>query len=42
MTILITNDDGITAPGLSALRDVCRSLGVNTANIHTVAPDQEL
>lgn len=42
MTILLTNDDGITAPGLSALRDVCRSLGVNAANIHTVAPDQEL
>jgi len=42
MTVLLTNDDGITAPGLNALRDVCRSLGVNASNIHTVAPDQEL
>ncbi|MCF6313781.1 MAG: 5'/3'-nucleotidase SurE [Verrucomicrobiales bacterium] len=42
MTILITNDDGITAPGLDALRDACRSLGINASQIHTVAPDREL
>ncbi len=42
MTILITNDDGITAPGLAALRDVCRSLGINASKIFTVAPDREL
>lgn len=42
MTILITNDDGITAPGLAALYSVCRSLGFNSSSIYTVAPDREL
>jgi len=41
MTILLTNDDGITAPGLAALRDVCQSLGIAEADIHIVAPDRE-
>lgn len=35
-TILITNDDGITAPGLHALVDAMRGLG----NIVIVAPDK--
>jgi len=42
MTVLLTNDDGISAPGLGVLCDVCRSLGIDAANIHIVAPDQEL
>ena len=42
MTILLTNDDGISAPGLAALREACRSLGTKDTDIHIVAPDQEL
>lgn len=34
--ILVTNDDGITAPGISALVDVMRSLG----DVVVVAPDK--
>jgi 5'-nucleotidase len=41
MTILLTNDDGITAPGLDALSAVCHSLGIATTDIHIVAPDRE-
>lgn len=42
MIILLTNDDGINAPGLAALHDVALSLGGDAADIHTVAPDREL
>src|SRR6202008_1985852 len=34
-TILVTNDDGITAPGIQALVEVMKSLG----NVIVVAPD---
>ena len=37
MNILVTNDDGILAPGLSLLADVCREVGTVTV----VAPDRE-
>lgn len=37
MIILLTNDDGIRAPGLSALRTACSGLG----EIYIVAPDRE-
>jgi 5'-nucleotidase len=35
--ILVTNDDGITSPGLQALADAMRKLG----NVWVVAPDRE-
>jgi 5'-nucleotidase len=38
MNLLLTNDDGITAPGLAALEQAVRELG----NVVTVAPDQHL
>ncbi len=37
MNILVTNDDGILAPGLALLADVCREVG----NVTVVAPDRE-
>ena len=37
MNILVTNDDGILAPGLGLLADVCREVGTVTV----VAPDRE-
>ena len=37
MNILVTNDDGILAPGLALLADVCRDVGTVTV----VAPDRE-
>jgi 5'-nucleotidase len=37
MNILITNDDGILAPGLALLAEVCRAVGAVTV----VAPDRE-
>lgn len=37
MNILVTNDDGILAPGLALLADVCREVGAVTV----VAPDRE-
>lgn len=37
MNILVTNDDGILAPGLSLLADVCREVG----DVTVVAPDRE-
>ena len=37
MDILVTNDDGILAPGLALLADVCREVGTVTV----VAPDRE-
>ncbi len=39
MRWLLTNDDGIAAPGLAALERVCRSLG---AKIDVVAPAREM
>jgi 5'-nucleotidase len=37
MHILVTNDDGILAPGLALLADVCREV----ADVTVVAPDRE-
>ncbi|MEP7326166.1 MAG: 5'/3'-nucleotidase SurE, partial [Gemmatimonadota bacterium] len=37
MQILVSNDDGILAPGLALLADACRSVGTVTV----VAPDRE-
>ncbi len=37
MNILVTNDDGVLAPGLALLADVCREVG----DITVVAPDRE-
>jgi 5'-nucleotidase len=37
MNILVTNDDGILAPGLALLAEVCREVGTVTV----VAPDRE-
>jgi len=37
MNILVTNDDGILAPGVALLADVCRQVGTVTV----VAPDRE-
>ena len=37
MNILVTNDDGILAPGLALLADVCREVG----SVTVVAPDRE-
>ena len=37
MNILVSNDDGILAPGLAILADVCRAVGTVTV----VAPDRE-
>ena len=37
MNILVTNDDGILAPGLALLADVCREVG----QVTVVAPDRE-
>ena len=37
MNILLTNDDGILAPGLALLAEVCRAVGTVTV----VAPDRE-
>lgn len=37
MKFVLTNDDGVTAPGLAALEQACRGLG----EVVIVAPDQE-
>jgi 5'-nucleotidase len=37
MNILVTNDDGILAPGLALLADVCRKV----ANVTVISPDRE-
>src|SRR5918993_3607083 len=37
MNILVTNDDGILAPGLALLADACRAVG----DVTVVAPDRE-
>ena len=37
MNILVTNDDGILAPGVALLADVCREV----ATVTVVAPDRE-
>jgi 5'-nucleotidase len=37
MNILVSNDDGILAPGLALLADVCRGVG----SVTVVAPDRE-
>jgi pimeloyl-ACP methyl ester carboxylesterase len=37
MNILVSNDDGVLAPGLALLADVCRKVG----NVTVVAPDRE-
>ncbi|MDF3052181.1 MAG: hypothetical protein K0S19_286 [Geminicoccaceae bacterium] len=37
MNILVSNDDGVLAPGIALLADVCREVG----NVTVVAPDRE-
>src|ERR1044072_5809734 len=37
MNLLVTNDDGILAPGLALLAEVCREVG----NVTVIAPDRE-
>ena len=37
MNILVSNDDGVLAPGVALLADVCREVG----NVTVVAPDRE-
>jgi 5'-nucleotidase len=37
MNVLVTNDDGVLAPGLAMLADICREVGTVTV----VAPDRE-
>jgi len=37
MNILVTNDDGVLAPGLALLAEVCRQVG----SVTVVAPDRE-
>ena len=37
MNILVSNDDGILAPGLALLADACRDV----AKVTVVAPDRE-
>ncbi|MEM1162119.1 MAG: 5'/3'-nucleotidase SurE [Pseudomonadota bacterium] len=41
MRILLTNDDGITAPGLAIAEEIARDVGGPDAEIWVVAPDQE-
>lgn len=38
MTLLLSNDDGVHAPGLRALTEALQQHGYNT---HTVAPDRD-
>jgi 5'-nucleotidase len=37
VNILVSNDDGILAPGISLLADACRAVG----QVTVVAPDRE-
>ena len=37
MNILVSNDDGMLAPGIALLADACREVGTVTV----VAPDRE-
>ncbi|KQI68766.1 stationary phase survival protein SurE [Loktanella sp. 3ANDIMAR09] len=41
MRILITNDDGINAPGLAVLHDIASAIAGPTGEVWTVAPAQE-
>jgi 5'-nucleotidase len=41
MRILITNDDGIRAPGLEALHEIAQDLAGETGEVWTVAPEHE-
>lgn len=41
MRILITNDDGITAPGLDALTEIATQLAGETGEVWTIAPGSE-
>ncbi|MEO0620853.1 MAG: 5'/3'-nucleotidase SurE [Pseudomonadota bacterium] len=41
MRILITNDDGITAPGLSVAEDIAAEIGGPDAEIWVIAPETE-
>ena len=38
MRILITNDDGINAPGLAALHEIAVEIAGDAGNVWTVAP----
>jgi 5'-nucleotidase len=41
MRILITNDDGIEAPGLAVLHDIAAEIAGGAENVYTVAPAYE-
>jgi 5'-nucleotidase len=41
MRILITNDDGINAPGLKALEQIAYELAGDTGEVWVIAPTQE-
>ena len=41
MRILVTNDDGINAPGLAIAEDIARDIAGPDGEVWTVAPDQE-
>ena len=41
MRILITNDDGINAPGLKALEQIAHELAGDTGEVWGIAPTQE-
>ena len=41
MRILITNDDGINAPGLKALEQIAHELAGDTGEVWVIAPTQE-
>lgn len=41
MRILVTNDDGVNAPGLKIAEDIARQIAGPDGEVWTVAPDQE-
>ena len=42
MRILITNDDGITAPGLKAAEDIAHEVAGPDGEVWVVAPESEM
>ena len=38
MNILVTNDDGILAPGLAVLAEACQTVG----KVTVIAPDRQI
>ena len=41
MKILVTNDDGINAPGLTIMEDIAKELAGADGTVYTVAPSLE-